>query len=459
MDTTPNLSLPYIAAAQAQKHVTHNEALRALDAVVQLMVLDKDLASPPGTPADGARYIVAPGPTGAWAGQAGKIAASQDGAWTFHTPREGWLAWAADEDALYVWSGTAWVAFAAGSLSNVVDDATPQLGGDLDANGHAIAFDDATGLTDDSGNEQIVFHKTASAVNQLGVTNAATGTGPQLSAEGTDANVDLRLAPKGTGVVRSLGQMAVSSATYPPLSAERTTGSTNTPLSPLRLLATTSGNMIDGFGVILGFSIRDNSGTINEGLATVRALRSGADNSGRLQFTTLNAGVEVVGHEVAPAGNNYFPSIGTTASAANAFLNSGSSPANELLRSTSSRRYKRDIEDLDDHYVDNVLRLRPVWYRSAISTDRPDWSHYGLVAEEVAEVEPRLVHWGYRPEDWDDVHGTDCNSGLRERRLKADAQLVPDGVAYERLTVILLRLVQRHQACIEALQAELRRDE
>ena len=82
-------------AAQAQKHVTHNEAVRALDAIVQLMVLDKDLTSPPGSPADGARYIVAASPTGAWAGQAGKIAAYQDGAWAFYAPREGWLAWAA----------------------------------------------------------------------------------------------------------------------------------------------------------------------------------------------------------------------------------------------------------------------------------------------------------------------------------------------------------------------------
>jgi len=59
MDASSNLNLPFIIAAQAQKHVTHNEAVRALDALVQLMVLDKDLASPPGSPAEGSRYIVA----------------------------------------------------------------------------------------------------------------------------------------------------------------------------------------------------------------------------------------------------------------------------------------------------------------------------------------------------------------------------------------------------------------
>lgn len=109
MDQSPNLGLPYIAAAQAQKHVTHNEAIRALDAVVQLSVLDRDLAAPPSSPIDGARYVVAGSPTGAWSGHAGKVAAWQDGAWAFFTPLEGWIAWVADEDILVAWNGTAWV--------------------------------------------------------------------------------------------------------------------------------------------------------------------------------------------------------------------------------------------------------------------------------------------------------------------------------------------------------------
>jgi hypothetical protein len=108
MDTSPNLQLAFLMAAQSQKHVTYNEAMRALDALVQQSVLDKDLATPPSSPADGVRYIVAASPAGAWAGQAGKLAAWQDGAWAFYTPREGWLAWVADEDVLYVYDGGAW---------------------------------------------------------------------------------------------------------------------------------------------------------------------------------------------------------------------------------------------------------------------------------------------------------------------------------------------------------------
>jgi len=112
MDETSNLKLPYLIAAQAQKHVTHNEALDALDAIVQLAVLDRNLSAPGASPSEGDRYIVAANPTGAWAGQQGKIAAYQNVAWSFYQPREGWLVWVADEDALLAYNGSAWVATA-----------------------------------------------------------------------------------------------------------------------------------------------------------------------------------------------------------------------------------------------------------------------------------------------------------------------------------------------------------
>jgi hypothetical protein len=123
MTLSPNLALPYLDAAQAQKHVTHNEALRLLDALVMLAVADRDLAAAPATPADGARYIVAAGATGAWSGQAGKIAAWQDGAWTFIAPRAGYLAYVADETVLVVFDGAAWQA-AGGGAPSALDNLT-----------------------------------------------------------------------------------------------------------------------------------------------------------------------------------------------------------------------------------------------------------------------------------------------------------------------------------------------
>ena len=108
MSDTPNLKLPHIEAAQAQKHVTHNEALRTLDAIIQLGVLDRDAASPPGSPNDGDRYLIASGSSGDWTGKEQQIAVWQDGIWVFLEPRPGWLCWVIDEDVLTVWNGTGW---------------------------------------------------------------------------------------------------------------------------------------------------------------------------------------------------------------------------------------------------------------------------------------------------------------------------------------------------------------
>lgn len=91
-DTTPVLALPYIMPSQAQKHVTHNEALRQLDAIIQLVVIAADQGEPPLNPLTGDRYVVAPGASGAWNGQDGAIAVANPGGWLFYAPQEGWRA-------------------------------------------------------------------------------------------------------------------------------------------------------------------------------------------------------------------------------------------------------------------------------------------------------------------------------------------------------------------------------
>lgn len=123
MDTSPNLALPYIAPSQAQKHVTHNEAIRALDALVQLAVQDRDRVAPPADAADGDRHIVAAPGSGLWAGHDGEIAAFQDGGWAFFLPRPGWLAYVFDEARMLVWDGAAWADFVAQGAAEM-----PQLG-------------------------------------------------------------------------------------------------------------------------------------------------------------------------------------------------------------------------------------------------------------------------------------------------------------------------------------------
>lgn len=137
MDQSPNLLLPYILPAQAQKHVTHNEAIRALDAIVHLAVLDRDLSAPPASPADGDRYLVAAAPTGVWAGHAGSIAARQDGGWIFYPPKYGWLLWVADEHLLLANDGASWAVAGGGAGSGNIDGggAATSYGGTTPING------------------------------------------------------------------------------------------------------------------------------------------------------------------------------------------------------------------------------------------------------------------------------------------------------------------------------------
>lgn len=138
------------------------------------------------------------------------------------------------------------------------------------------------------------------------------------------------------------------------------------------------------------------------------------------------------------SSNIYFPRAQTTASAANAYLDNGNQ--NKLLRSTSSLRYKRDVEPVDSARIDAVMQLEPIWYRSKCEADRKDWSWYGLGAEDVAAVDPRLVHWTKQR----DAAGA----------IIPDAPLIPDGVMYERVAVLLLGKVKQLEGRLRTLEAK-----
>ena len=92
-----------------------------------------------------------------------------------------------------------------GAISDIVEDTSPQLGGDLDTNSANILIDDAHFIADENGNEQIIFQTTGSAVNQFDITNAATGNPPSIKATGGDSNIDFNISAKGTGHVTVLG--------------------------------------------------------------------------------------------------------------------------------------------------------------------------------------------------------------------------------------------------------------
>ena len=138
----------------------------------------------------------------------------------------------------------------------------------------------------------------------------------------------------------------------------------------------------------------------------------------------------------------------TTSSAANVRINSSN---NSMYMSTSSGRYKTDIEDLEDTYADKLLDLRPVWFRSLCKDDPDEYSYYGLIAEEVAKIEPRLATYGPSndcacPPEEDDPHHVEHH---------LEGCLIPEGVQYDRLVPHLINLAKRQDATIKGLEARV----
>ena len=146
MDNTHHLQMPFIMAAQAQKHVTHNEALTALDALVQLAVDEVDVDTPPADPSEGTRMIVGSQPEDAFANHATEIAAFQDGAWNFYSPRDGWLVWSKIDSSLLVFEDGTWVNF--GQSDGVFDRLAVNTG--LDEN-HMLALSGSSSMFSHEG--------------------------------------------------------------------------------------------------------------------------------------------------------------------------------------------------------------------------------------------------------------------------------------------------------------------
>ncbi len=107
-DTSVRLGLPLLQTGQAQKELSHNEALVLLDLAVQPAVEAVGTDTPPATPAEGQCWIVGPAPTGAWTGQAKALAGWTGGGWRYVAAREGMTAWSRADGAFARFEGSAW---------------------------------------------------------------------------------------------------------------------------------------------------------------------------------------------------------------------------------------------------------------------------------------------------------------------------------------------------------------
>ena len=192
--------------------------------------------------------------------------------------------------------------------------------------------------------------------------------------------------------------------------------------------------------------------------AAIQAKVDGSPGSnnmpGKLELMTTSSGNSPTARiTLFPGGKVRAPGVyaGTTTGGAAVYVESDG----DLLRYTSSLKYKTDVETIEDARADAILNCRPVWYRSKCENDiktegaeKSDWGWYGFIAEEVAEIEPRLVSWATK----DAVRQED---GSVESVERDPANYEAEGIRYDNFVPLLVNLAKRQQSTIEALEARI----
>ncbi|MEF2549571.1 DUF2793 domain-containing protein [Aurantimonas sp. E1-2-R+4] len=238
MELSPNLSLPYVMPAQAQKHVTHNEAIDILDIAVQLMVESATVLDPPVTPAEGTRFVVPPAATGVWTGESGNIAVYSTGGWRFLPPANGMRAWVKDSAQLYVYDQAGWAPLGALATGDMSPD-TVGISTSADATNRLAVASPGSLFSHDGGDHRMVLNKaaiadTASLIFQTGFSGRA-----EFGLAG-DEDFSVKVSPDGAiwreamKLDRATGRAAFPQGVQAPghilqvVSARLTTGFTTT---------------------------------------------------------------------------------------------------------------------------------------------------------------------------------------------------------------------------------------
>ncbi|RMF70610.1 MAG: DUF2793 domain-containing protein [Alphaproteobacteria bacterium] len=150
MTTTPRLLLPHILTNQAQKEITHNEALNRIDALLLPAVESMDILSPPAAPAEGALYVVPAGATDGFAGQDGNFAHFIAGAWQFFAPPEGAQVFVKDRGVPALYRNGGW------TIGDLQADRLVIAGSQVVGARQAAIADPAGGTTVDSEARQAI---------------------------------------------------------------------------------------------------------------------------------------------------------------------------------------------------------------------------------------------------------------------------------------------------------------
>ena len=202
-----------------------------------------------------------------------------------------------------------------------------------------------------------------------------------------------------------------------------------------RMVIAADGEIIipQGYDIAWRYDVSDTTSTLRGRMTT-----SSAD---KMTFHTGSSGTERMSINVNGVVSAQGIYTYTTSTSANVAVLS----AGQLYRSTSSSKYKTQVETLQDSYADALLQCRPVWYRSTCEGDNPAHGWWGFIAEEVAEIDPRLVHW----------KNTEVTYDEKGFAVETPCDPEPEGVAYDRFVPHLLNLIKRQQQAIETLEAKV----
>ena len=213
-DTSPVLALPYIQPSQAQKHVTHNEALRLLDAIVQLSVLSFTETTPPATSAEGDRYLVASNAEGGWAGHDHAVAVFVDGAWQFIAPMPGWVASVAPGQTQVVYDGARWAVPALQDVPRLGVGATP------DAYNRLVVASDAVLFNNAGAGHQVKINKAAEGDTASLLFQTDFGGRAEMGTSGSD-DFAIKVSADGANWAEALRIEAASGRVTAPISGWR----------------------------------------------------------------------------------------------------------------------------------------------------------------------------------------------------------------------------------------------
>ncbi len=438
-DTTSNLTLPFLLAAQAQKHVTLNESLLRLDALVQASVESATTTAQPASPADGQCYILPTGKSGTdWAGMGiGQIAYYRDGVWEALSPREGWRVYVRDSNVLRVFDGSAWQPLNAATADQWTTARTLTLSGDLTG---AVSIDGS----------------------------AAVGLSASLAASGVTAGTYCKLTVDAKGRATAGAALASGDVTgalgYTPVNKAGDTISGNTTVGGSPPTAGRLGVVGAASGVSLALSDNANCSLYFKHVAG--GVQLGTDSGGQLRLCSNGFNdrlyVETAGH-VRPGADN-------TQNLGSASYRWATVYAATGTINTSDLREKTDITPLALG-LDFICALNPIAFKytvggydvvseqtGATTTLGADGTLYEVpvVSEHHVPRPGTRVHFGFGAQD---IKAVLDQAGVSNPAMwtLADASDPESrqGLRESHLIAVLVKAVQELAARVTALEATL----